>query len=655
MPREIVLGNGKMLINFDQSVNMRDFYYPFVGMENHICGHKSSLGVWVNGSFSWLDGGDWQIANGYRPDSLVSRIKAVNPCLGIKLEINGAVHYTRDIYVKKISLQNMHSSEREVRLFFHHDFSLGGSDVGDTALYDPKTGALIHYKRQYYFLFNGRAEAAGFYQYTTGIKRFADQEGTWRDAEDGNLVNHPVAQGSVDSTASLRVHPGAGGETVLYYWIVAGNSFDDVKQGNSYVLERGVDTLLAEVESFWRHWVDKIPRSFAGLDQTAVELFKTSLLVVRTQCDQRGAILAANDTDIMATNRDNYSYLWPRDGALVAHALERAGYPEVSRPFYFFCRKIITPEGFFWPKYNADGSVGSNWHPWIRAGQLQLPVQEDETALVLWALGNYYRQFRDFELIKDLYPGLIKPAAGFLTRYRDPSTGLPLDSYDLWEERRGVFTFTVAAVYAGLAAAADCAALVGDSANASQWREAARQVRAGMLKYLYSYELGRFIRGISYNRPEEPEKDFALESSLYGVFAFGALPAAHPRVAGTMRAIREGLQVQTEIGGIARYSGDYYFRRSADIQKVPGNPWFICTLWLAEWYAEAARDPDGLAPARLLLDWAARHQSAGGMLAEQLHPYTGEPLSVSPLTWSHATYILAVLKYIEKYTRLAAH
>src|SRR5947199_7129209 len=34
------------------------------------------------------------------------------------------------------------------------------------------------------------------------------------------------------------------------------------------------------------------------------------------------------------------------------------------------------------------------------------------------------------------------------------------------------------------------------------------------------------------------------------------------------------------VGGVARYENDYYHRISNDIAAVPGNPWFICTLWL---------------------------------------------------------------------------
>mgnify|MGYP003652623630 FL=1 len=40
------------------------------------------------------------------------------------------------------------------------------------------------------------------------------------------------------------------------------------------------------------------------------------------------------------------------------------------------------------------------------------------------------------------------------------------------------------------------------------------------------------------------------------------------------------------------------------------------------------------------------------MLAEQFHPYTGAPISVSPLTWSHATVMIVVSEYLNKLKEL---
>src|SRR3712207_9032671 len=92
----------------------------------------------------------------------------------------------------------------------------------------------------------------------------------------------------------------------------------------------------------------------------------------------------------------------------------------------------------------------SSWHPWVIKGKEALPIQEDETALVVWALWRHYYRYRDIEFIRPIWVDVVQKAADFMVRYRDQRTGLPLPSYDLWEERWGVHAFTVATVYGGL-------------------------------------------------------------------------------------------------------------------------------------------------------------------------------------------------------------
>ncbi len=67
-----------------------------------------------------------------------------------------------------------------------------------------------------------------------------------------------------------------------------------------------------------------------------------------------------------------------------------------------------------------------------------------------------------------------------------------------------------------------------------------------------------------------------------------------------------------------------------------------------------AQSPTDLSRGLELIEWAARHARPSGVMAEQLHPHTGEPLSVSPLTWSQAAYVMAVEEYLERERRLTA-
>ena len=89
-------------------------------------------------------------------------------------------------------------------------------------------------------------------------------------------------------------------------------------------------------------------------------------------------------------------------------------------------------------------------------------------------------------------------------------------------------------------------------------------------------------------------------------------------------------------------------------RKLLGNPWFISTLRLARWHIAAASKPADLAEALTLLKWVNRNALASGALPEQLDPFTGKPVSATPLLWSHAEYVLAVTEYLNKYQELTA-
>jgi GH15 family glucan-1,4-alpha-glucosidase len=232
-----------------------------------------------------------------------------------------------------------------------------------------------------------------------------------------------------------------------------------------------------------------------------------------------------------------------------------------------------------------------------------------------------------------------------MMNYRDTKTGLPLPSYDLWEERQGILTFTVATVYGGLMAAANFSEAFGEAELAQGYRRGARQLREAMDKYLYLEKEKRFARMINFKKDGSIEVDATVDASLYGVFAFGAYRPDDEKVKSTMGQIYERLWCKTNVGGLARYEGDPYHRVSTN---VAGNPWFVTTLWLAQFYIAAAKTKADLDKALDIMQWVARRSLSSGVLAEQVNPNTDEPLSVSPLTWSHATYIAVVQEYLDK-------
>jgi len=660
MPRDLPIGNGSLLVNFDSSYCMRDFYFPCVGRDNNTVGHPSRVGVWVNGQFSWLHDPGWEREMNYLPDTLVTDVRLQHRELNLSLRCHDTVDFEQTILIRSIEVANRGDEPRDIRLLFCQDFHISETKIGDTAYYEPVNDFLIHYKGKRYFLVNGRSEdGKGIYQYATGNKETGNVEGTWRDAEDGELGMNPIAQGSVDSVVSLRQVVPAHDKVRFYFWIAAEQGYFEVKDLNTLILQKGPQSLLDATAHHWQQWVMARKLDFCDLSLRTEEVYRRSLLTIRTQIDNGGAILAANDGDSAMFNRDTYSYMWPRDGALVAHALDLAGYHDLTQKFFEFCASLMPkptyyPEGHLLHKYNPDGSLGSSWHPWIRDGQPKLPIQEDETALVLWALWSHFDLSGDRAFAESLFERMIRPASRFILSYRHAPTGLPLESYDLWEERYGVLTFTTSAVCAGLEAGGRFATLFGDHDLAKQCAEGAQKMKEALLAHLYCPDLNRFARMLNFSPDGKYSIDPILDASLYGVFAFGSFPADQPEVVNTMQAIEKRLWVQTDVGGVARYENDYYHQKSGDVDRVAGNPWPICTLWLALWFIETAKSEDDLKRPREILEWVANHALRSGILAEQLHPYTGEPVSISPLTWSHAAFVETVLIYTQKFLALSS-
>ena len=655
MPRDIPVGNGDVLVTFDYLYRVRDLYYPNVGRFNHTDGHVQRFGVWADGKFAWIEDPSWHRELRYEKDTLVTDVKLTNHELGLELICHDCVDFHEPVYFRRVVVKDLFGRRRDVRLFYHWDMSIRGSPLGDTANYDPATSSLVLYKDDIYFLFNACDQnKCGIDNWAIGTKRLGGAEGTWRDAEDGQLGRSAISQGSVDATIGFNLDIEPGGESYVSSWLACGRSYDQVRDLNKRVNEKGPDRHISRTQAYWRLWCRKEPIDLSPVPEKVRDLFFRSQLVLRTQIDNGGAIIAANDSDITQFGGDHYSYCWPRDGALVAYALSLCGQSELSRHFFRFCGDAIEDSGYFLHKYTPTGELASSWHPWMIEGQKILPVQQDETALVLWALRKHFAAFRDVEFVKPLYNLLVVRPADWILKYRD-ANGLPQQSWDLWEERRGVHTFTVSATIGALVAASQFAQDFGDEDRAAIYREAADRMRAALRRFLWNPEQKRFAR-MAIPLPNGSYRlDMTSDSANYALFAFGALDASDEMVEAEMKGLWSRLWVKTEVGGCARYERDYYHQVERDhTDAVPGNPWVICTLWQAQYLIERARTLEELQQALPLLEWSEKRAEKSGVLAEQFNPYSGEAISVSPLTWSHATFVIVVMEYLRKFEKLTA-
>src|SRR2546430_4659264 len=113
--------------------------------------------------------------------------------------------------------------------------------------------------------------------------------------------------------------------------IIGAQSREELLELHKWLLKMGPQGVLDRTSSYWRLWVGGTNINFGNLPPKVVELFKRSLLIMRTQIDNGGGIIAPNDSAIMQFSRDTYSYVWPRGGGLVTHSLDFAGFPAVPR------------------------------------------------------------------------------------------------------------------------------------------------------------------------------------------------------------------------------------------------------------------------------------------------------------------------------------
>ncbi len=636
MARPIILGNGALTVGLDESGLVHDFYFPYVGLDN-LTNQRSMhhrIGVWIDQTFSWVDDGTWDTHIELDSDALVSHITMIHHELSIELQMKDFVDSDMNLFGRIITIVNNSDDKREVRLFMHQVFEISRDGRADTALYVPDGNYILDYKGRTCLLISGLDKGGQPYdQFAIGNHGIEGKAGTFVDAEDGELSGSTVEHGGVDSVLRFMQVIEPHDTTEINYWVIAGDSQQAVEHLNRAVIAQGLQGRLSSTEHFWQKWLSVGINQLHITDKNYLELTKKSLMLIKAHIDKRGGIIAGIDSSIYNYGRDYYSYVWPRDGAYAIWPLIRLGYTEEPKKFFEFCRDITNPAGYLMHKYQPDRAIGSTWHPLMHGKEKELAIQEDETAIVLFMLGEYFDISQDADFIKEMFPAFIEPAANFLCSFIDVETGLPHASYDLWEQKFSTSTYTVATVYQALLTAADFADYFKKASKAQHWRDTANMLYENR-KAFVNPDTNILRKGFYFNPDSGLEFDECLDvSSFYGSFMFGYFHKDPPILSATIEAVET---VLTGENGVARYDGDDYFRV---YQNSVGNPWVICTLWLAQFYIRVHK-PD---QAHEILHAISKTALNTGVLSEQLDPQTGRQISVSPLVWSHAEYINTIL------------
>ena len=613
----LLSGNSRILLTVDERGSWAQLYFPHPGLHQQL--QQTRVGLWDESSkdFCWVDQeGDPPVEAGYLEESNVARTRLQR--LGLDVTLDDMVHPNLDLIVRRITLRNPGAKARRMRVFHYQSLSIAGSLYQGTAYWDADRRTVNHYKGSYYFQIQGQP---AFSHFSCGEHTLKGLQGSYVDAEDGELGGNPISHGAADSVVQWNLEVPAGQERSVHLLVMIGRSRRQVNEMYRHVGDRDPGLFTAECIGYGNHWarhrqVDIAP----DLSKRVRDIYRRSLFVMRDCQAQSGAILASPDSRTLKWGGDTYTYNWWRDGAYVAKAMSEAGLHRNALAFIHFAGQCQEEEGYFLHRHLPDGSLGSTWHP---------PpfLQADQTASVIDAIQHEYEESGNLDELLQSWQ-TVRKAADFLMTFTD-ERGLPRPSFDLWEEKKTVNAYTVAAVVRGLDAAAKLGRAL--ARRSDFWAEAAARMHQAGIAHLWNPKRNTFHKSID-------PVDETVDASTLLALLIGFLPPTDPRFAQVVKAVEERLWVKGP-GGIARYEGDQYYGRE--------NPWVICTLWLAQCHIRLGNHDR----ARELIEWAAGTASPTDLLPEQVESQSGEHTSVTPLVWSHSTFIETVHAYSRRPVR----
>ncbi len=637
---DAVLGNSRLLATLTHDGEIQRLFWPHVDGPQHV--ERIRWGLTVDGGFvTWQDTRAWTHTQAYERDQNVLVTVSSLPA-GLEVESTDAALPGRDILIRRVRITNRGAAPRTVKYALYQWIRVDENPRYNTALFDEESDSLVHYRRNVYIAAAADRELSG---YAVNYPDPAFQQASELAMDGGGPLHGDVASAGVWDLGALA--PGASVELTLYWAL--GHSIQEVRQLLASATSVGGALLLDEVRAYWSNWLSRaraidVPDHAASADQIQ-ELYRRSLLTFKLMADeQSGAVIAAPEFDPAYQYSGGYAYCWGRDAAYITTAMDYAGYHDLAGAFYRWAVGAQEPEGWWMHRHYATGHWAPSWGL----------IQVDETGSILFGMAIHAQLHGGTVFAREVWPSVAR-AADWLIGNMDPETGLTRPAVDLWEERTAELTYSCAAVFAGLRAAAELAEMLGHTADGARYLRAAEALRHAVLaqcvrggrflrgrylqvsreKYEQALAHGQTVRvraGVKGNLIYELVEDPVPDSSLFAMSTpFRLVEPQDEVMEATSAALVEALW-KGPGGGMLRYVGDHY--------RGGQNPWVLCTLWLGQYELDRGNRDRALQ----ILDWAVARRTATGLLAEQVDPVTGAAVWVVPLTWSHAMYVLLALQ-----------
>ncbi|MHA7967250.1 glycoside hydrolase family 15 protein [Paenibacillus sp. CAU 1782] len=632
---DAIIGNSSLLASLGRSGRLHRMWWPHIDMPQHIDAMRTGI-CYDDGRISWFDDEEsgWLHSCAYTERSNSLSISASHDEEALAID---SLHFAvpdQNLLVRQYIITNRGETPASFHFVVHSSFLISENILYNTTMFHENDDALIHFRHRYFFAVSSANVCSKF---QAGLP--------WKEIDAGTLdkLSGNVIDMRGDGALAWQIdelEPGAS--VTIPIFIAAGHSELEALETLRVAKDKPSEQWAAQTDKYWRGYVEAAAP--CPLPEEKIRtLYERSLLMFKLMSDSgSGSIIAAPEFDEHFSRCGGYAFCWGRDAAFITSALDRAGLYGLSESFYEWTLRAQSPDGSWQQRHYHDGSLAPSWG-----------LQIDEGASILWGMHQHYLVKRDGNFARKVWPA-VERGATFLEAFLDQDSGLPRPSIDLWEEREASHTYSSAAVYGGLTAAADFAQLAGESAKAERWRTAAGGVAKAIEEKCWNEKSRSYYRGlhltVNQSRYEEAladgkagcvqpldkgyirhilEYDDMPDISLLGISVpFGAVPPDSIRMRSTADALEAALTVPG-VGGIKRYGDDHY---------IGGNPWILTTLWLAQ-YRIASGEPE---KARAWLNWAIDHATESGLLPEQIDKDTGETAWVVPLTWSHAMFVSTV-------------
>ena len=587
MDQRGILGNSRLLVVEDNSASWLALFYPHVGQPQNL--NVLRIGVLVD-ELKWLASKSSTVFE-YVEGTGILRSKHIVEDVGV--EVRDFVLPDDDVAIRRISVQNKSRRRIDAKLLVHEDLNLEKTSHREPSVYSIGVENILHSDGRLFFLFSGEP----VFDRSICSQHEIDDPGSCR--------------GRIFGWNLKGLRPGEKKDVRLI--VVLGTSYEETSDRLKRVRAIPLVELEKECENFWKSWPRKSRIDGCLLPWMNRLLFRSSILL-HMLMDHAGGIVASPDTRALRENGDPYTYVWWRDSAFTVMALDELGYYTSTRRFFDFAEQCQCPEGYFPEKCMLNGVAKEVW---CRASSIQV----DQTGLVVHSVWHHFTHSGDRDLLLRKWK-MIESAAVFMDGFIGED-GLPMPSYDLWGEEKGVHIFSAVCIFAGLNSASNIAGILDKSEKEKIWHNSAENLCKTILDSMYDEEGGFFIRRLS-------PRDARVDASSLFTILFNMVDAGSEVARKTIKAVEDKLTVPGTLG-VARFIEDD-FR-----DKV--NPWIVPTLWLADAYLMIG----DLDRAEILARWCASQATTTGLLPEQIGRSTGKPVPPVPHTWSHAAYLWTAL------------